>query len=80
MRLYPLGKEEARKGGEERYQTRRCELPRVARRTSNIVLCYIPGTTWRTGDAGRRVDKKGVDGGRDRTAGFLIFMQKNFLF
>ena len=79
MRLYPLGKEEARKGGEERYQTRRCELPRVARRTSNIVLCYIPGTMCRTGDGGRKVDRKGLDGGRDRTSGFLTLIKIHFL-
>ena len=30
---------------------------------------------WRTGDGGRRVYTKGLDGGRDRTAGFLnIFL------
>ena len=35
---------------------------------------------WRTGDGGRGVDKKGLDGGRDRTAGFLVLIQKVFLF
>ena len=51
----------------------RRESPRVARRrSSNIVLCCIPGTRWRTGDRGRRVDRKGLDGVGDLTAGFLI--------
>ena len=47
-------------------------MPRVVRRRSSlIVLCYIPGTRWRTGDGGRRVDRTKLDGGSDRTAGFL---------
>ena len=77
MGLYLLGKE----GGSEegRYYTRRRELPRVARRSSNIVLCYKPGTRWRTGDGGRGVDRKGLDGRRDRTAGFLILQNKGFV-
>ena len=35
---------------------------------------------WRTGDGGRRVYTKGLDGGRDRTAGFLNLIKKSFLF
>ena len=38
-------------------------MPRVARRrSSNIVLCYKPGTRWRTGDGGKRIDWKGPAG------------------
>ena len=69
MGLYLLGKEGEREEGG--YQTRRRELPRVARRSCNIVLCYIPGTRWQTGDGGRKVDRKGLDSGKDRTAGVL---------
>ena len=36
----------------------------------SIVLCYK-----RTGDGGRRVVRKGLDSGRDRTAGCLILMK-----
>ena len=48
------------------------------RRSSKIILCYIPGTRWRTGNGGRRVDRIGLDGGRDRTVGFLILIKKGF--
>ena len=65
---------------ERSYSTRRCELPRVARRSSIIVLCYKPGIRWRTGDGGRRVGRKGLDGGRDQTAGFLISIKHDLLF
>ena len=27
------------------------------------------------GDGGKRVDRKGLDGGRDRTAGFMILVK-----
>ena len=37
-------------------------------------------TRWRTGDGGGRVDRKGLDSGRDRTAVFLILISKGFLF
>ena len=37
------------------------------------------GTRWRTGDGGRGVDRKGLDGRRDRTAGFLILQNKGFV-
>ena len=36
-------------------------------------------TRWRTGDGGKRVDSKGLDGRRDRTAGFLVLPKKDFL-
>ena len=56
-------------------------MPRVARRrSSNIVLCYIPGTRWRTGDGGRCVGRKRLDGRRDRTVEFLILIKKDFFF
>ena len=43
--------------------------------------CYKPGSTrWRTGDGGRRVLRKRLNGGRDRTAGFLMLVRKGFLF
>ena len=44
------------------------------------MLCYKSGTRWRTGDGGKRVDRKLLDGGRDRTAGFLILTKIGFLF
>ena len=74
MGLYLLGKEGEREEGG--YQTRRRELPRVARRSSNIMLCYKPSTWWQTGDGGRKVDTKGLDGGRERTVGFPILIKK----
>ena len=65
-------------GGKERKKdTKINEEARVARRSSNTVLCYTPGTRWQTGDRGRRVDRKGLDGGRDRTTWFLILMKKS---
>ena len=45
----------------------------------NIVLCYKPGSyqvadgRWR-----EKVGRKGLDGGRDRTAGFLNSIKKGF--
>ena len=73
-----LGKEgDMRKGGTKRGGTSCRELPEDQ---VNTLLCYIPGTRWRTGDGGRRVDRKGLDSGRDRTAGFLILIKKGFLF
>ena len=54
-------------------------MPRVARiRSSNTVLWYIRGTRCLTGDGGRWVDRKGLGGGRDRTAEFLISINKGF--
>ena len=75
--LYLLGK---KGGGEKKGGTKReRELPRVARKkSSNIMPCYIAGTRWWTADGRRGVDRKGLDGGRDRTVGFLILV-KNFL-
>ena len=45
------------------------------RKKKSNVLCYrfVPG------DGGRRVDSKGLDGRRDRAAGFLILIKKCFL-
>ena len=54
------------------------EEARVARRSSNIVLCYIPGTRWRTGDGGRWVDRKGLDKERDEAVRFLVLIKKSF--
>ena len=54
-------------------------MPRVARiRSSNTVLWYIPGTRWRKGDGGRWVDRKGLGGGRDRTAECHILINRGF--
>ena len=46
-----------------------------------VFVCQVPGggRGW-SGDEGSRVDKKGPDGGRDRTAGFPIFVKKDLLF
>ena len=61
-------------------QRRERKLPRVAsRRSSTIVLCNIQGTRWRTRDGGIWVDRKGLDGGRDRTSGFLTLIKIHFL-
>ena len=37
-------------------------------------------TRWQTGDGGRRVDRKRLDGGRDQTAGFLILIKKGSIY
>ena len=65
--LYLLGK-----GVREREVLNEVRVAASCRKSSKIVLCYIPGTRWRTGDGGRRADRKGLDGRRDRTAGFLM--------
>ena len=57
-------------------EARVAKLRVARRRSSNILLCYIQGARWRTGDGGRRVDRKGLRGGKDRTAGFLILIKR----
>ena len=75
MGLYLLGKE----GGREEWREVSNEEARVAASPSSIVLCYKPVNRWRTGDGVKRVDRKGRDGGRDRTAGFRILKKEGFL-
>ena len=46
----------------------------------NIVLQQVRAR-WPTGDhVTRRLDRIGLDGGRDQTAGFLILINNSFLF
>ena len=73
-------REGGRKGGTKRGGASCREVPED-QAMSCCVTYQVPGggRGW-SGDEGSRVDKKGPDGGRDRTAGFSIFVKKDLLF
>ena len=54
----------------------------VASCQDQVMLCrvtyQVPGGG--RGDGGRRIDRQGLDGGRDPTVGFRILVKKGLIF
>ena len=69
--LYLLKKREGRSGRKGATKRAGASCRELSRISSIIVLCYVPGTKWRTGDGKSRVNRKGwmAEG-----TGLLIFL------